>query len=175
MNKHPGEAHILLPGRKIMVLRSITVIYFLLGLFPGVAGSTDSEIVVRDAWIREAPAISTVLAGYMTLQNQSDKSQSLTSVSATAFNKVMIHRTEQKDGMAHMTHQEQITIPARGEVVFTPGGYHLMLMHPHRSLRAGDQVTINFTFADKSILSKIFTVRKELPVKGEDSMKRDQS
>jgi copper(I)-binding protein len=154
-----------------MKLQSIGVVCFMLGLLPNVVSSTDSAIVIRDAWIREAPPNSTALAGYMILENQSDKSQSLTSVSATAFGRVMIHRTEQKDGMAHMTHQKQVTIPANGEVVFAPGGYHLMLMHPKRPLHADDQATINFVFADESKLSVIFKVRKDMPMKGEEGMK----
>ncbi len=154
-----------------MKFQSIGVVCFMLSLLPNVVSGTDSVIVIRDAWIREAPPNSTALAGYMILENQSDKSQSLTSVSATAFGRVMIHRTEQKDGMAHMTHQKQVTIPANGKVVFAPGGYHLMLMHPRRSLHAGDQATVNFVFADESKLSAIFKVRKDMPIKGEEGMK----
>jgi copper(I)-binding protein len=108
----------------------------------------------------------------MIMENQSDKSQSLTSVSASAFGRVMIHRTEQKDGMAHMAHQKQVTIPANGKVVFAPGGYHLMLMYPKRSLHADDQATLNFVFADESKLSVIFKVRKDMLMKDEEDMKR---
>ncbi len=154
-----------------MKLYAIGAVCFMLNLLPSVVSSTDSAIVIRDAWIREAPPNSTALAGYMILENPSDKSQSLTSVSATAFGRVMIHRTEQKDGMAHMTHQKQVTIPANGKVMFAPGGYHLMLMEPRRSLHAGDQVTVNLVFADESKLSVIFKVRKDMLMKGEEDMK----
>ncbi len=149
-----------------MKLHSIGAVYFLLSLFPNVASSADSAIVIRDAWIREAPPHATVLAGYMILENQSDKSQSLISVSATAFGRVMIHRTEQKDGMAHMVHQKQVTIPAKGKIIFAPGGYHMMLMEPKRSLQAGDQATVDLNFADQSKLSVIFEVRKNMLMQG---------
>lgn len=153
-----------------MNLYSIAVVCFMLGLLPNTS-SADSAIMIRDAWVREAPPNSTVLAGYMILENPSDKSQSLTSASATAFGGVMIHRTEQKDGMAHMIHQKQVTIPANGKIVFAPSGYHLMLIKPKQALHAGDQVTINFIFADKSKLSAIFKVRKDKPMNGERSIK----
>jgi len=154
-----------------MKLYSIGVVYLMLSLLPNVVSGADPAIVIRDAWIREAPPKSTALAGYMILENQSDKSQTLTSASATAFGGIMIHRTEQKGGMAHMTHQKQVTIPANGKVVFAPGGYHLMLMEPERSLRAGDQVTVNLVFADESELSAVFKVRKDMPMKGKQDMK----
>jgi len=147
---------------------------FVLGLLSNVVSSANSSIVIRDAWIREAPPNTATLAGYMVLENPSDKSQSLASVSANAFGRVMIHRSEQKNGMAHMTQQKQVIIPANGKVVFAPGGYHLMLMHPGRPLHADDQATVNFVFADKSKLSVIFRVRKELPGKGENHVQETQ-
>ncbi len=132
----------------------------MLGLFANVASSAGPAIAVHDAWIREAPPNANTLAGYMIMENQSNKNRALTSVSATAFGSVMIHRSEQKNGMAHMTHQQQVVIPANGKIMFAPGGYHLMLMTPGRSLRDGDQVTVNFMFADEPELSVNFRVRK---------------
>jgi len=132
----------------------------MLGLFASVVHSADSAIVIHDAWIREAPPNANTLAGYMIIENLSNRSRALTSVSATAFSKVMIHRSEQKNGMAHMTHQQQVIIPANDKVVFASGGYHLMLMAPGQSLRDGDQVTVNFVFADESKLNVNFKVRK---------------
>jgi hypothetical protein len=155
-----------------MKLYSKWIVCFMLGLLANVVSGADSTIVIHDAWIREAPPNVTALAGYMILENPSDRSRALTSVSATAFGGVMIHRSEQKDGMAHMTHQKQVTIPANGKVVFAPGGYHLMLMEPKRSLRDGDQTTINFVFEDESKLSVNFKVRKDMPMKGEQGMKQ---
>jgi len=137
-------------------------------LLPGIVSSADSTVVVRDAWIREAPPNAAVLAGYMIMENLSDESLSLVSASAAAFHEIMIHRTEQNDGMAQMTHQEQVIIPANGKVLFVPGGYHLMLMNPKQSHNVGDQVTVSFIFEDKSELSAIFKVRKNMPPKDQD-------
>lgn len=132
-------------------------------LFPGAASSTDPLIVVRNAWIREAPPNATSMAGYMVMENQSDIKQTLLSASAEAFARVMIHRTEHKDGMVHMKHLEEVTIPAQGKVKFEPGSYHLMLANPKQSLRAGDRVTITFIFTKKSQLGVEFEVCNECP------------
>lgn len=158
-----------------MKLRSMGIVCFIFSMLPNVitnvASAADSTIMIRDAWIREAPPNANILAGYMILENPSDKSRTLISASATAFGKVMIHRSEQKDGMAHMTHQKQVTIPANGIVVFAPGGYHLMLMHPKRPLRIGDQAIVNLVFADASKLSVNFKVLKDIPMAGGEDMK----
>ena len=81
-----------------------------------------------NAWIREAPPGATALAGYMTLMNQGDKPVTLVEASSPAFGKVMLHRTVMAEGMAKMVHQQEITIPAKANVIFEPNDYHLMLM-----------------------------------------------
>jgi copper(I)-binding protein len=154
-----------------MKFHTMLAICFTVALFPGVANSMDSVVVVRDAWIRESPPNATSLAGYMVMENPSDKNQIVQSVSADTFAKVMIHRTEIKGGMARMTHQKQVTIPAGGTLKFAPGGYHLMLMNPKQSLRAGDKVIVKFVFANKSRLSVNFKVRKGMAMKCGAGMK----
>ncbi len=41
---------------------------------------------------------------------------------------------------------EEIPIPARGEQVLQPGGYHLMLMEPTRPLVVGDKIELTLRF-----------------------------
>lgn len=41
---------------------------------------------------------------------------------------------------------EEIPIPAGGEQVLQPGGYHLMLMEPRQSLAVGDKVELTLRF-----------------------------
>lgn len=154
-----------------MKVHTLSVLFFALILPPGIVNSAEPVVNIHDAWIREAPPNARSLAGYMTLKNPSNKDQVLLSASATEFGMVMIHKTEYKNGMAHMNHQKQVTIPARGKLKFAPGGYHLMLMNPKHSLRAGDETIINFVFADKSQLKVKFKLRKGKPMKCGGGMK----
>ncbi len=121
----------------------------------------DGNLVVTGAWIRTAPPNAPVLAGYMTMENRSSSGQSLVSVTSSAFGDVMMHRTDHADGVAHMTHLEQVNIAAHGKRVFQPDGYHLMLMQPKRPLRAGDRIPMDLRFADGSRLTVSFTVREQ--------------
>jgi copper(I)-binding protein len=72
----------------------------------------------------------------------------------------MIHRTVVKDGIAGMVHLPQIGLAPNANLIFAPGGYHLMLMNPKRTLRAGDSVVINLEFRGGLVLPVAFKVRK---------------
>jgi copper(I)-binding protein len=72
----------------------------------------------------------------------------------------MIHRTIVKDGMARMEHASQIEITPDASLLFAPGGYHLMLLNPKRTLRAGDRVDVNLEFRGGLVLPVAFEVRK---------------
>lgn len=110
----------------------------------------DGGIVVKNAWVREAPPVSPVLAGYMTIENHTGEVKNLTSVTSSAFQKIEIHQTVYKDGMASMVGQEKLTIAAEGKIELKPGGTHLMLINPVNKLKAGDSVSFVLLFDNGS-------------------------
>jgi len=122
--------------------------------------SEEAGVSVRDAWIRETPPGMSVMAGYMALRNNTSRPQVLVDASSAGFETVMIHRTIVKDGMAGMVHVSQIELAPIASLIFEPGGYHLMLMNPKRTLRAGDPVVINLEFRGGLVLPVAFEVRK---------------
>jgi periplasmic copper chaperone A len=124
------------------------------------AASEEGGVSARDAWIRETPPGMTMMAGYMALQNNTSRSQVLVAASSPGFATVMMHRTIVKDGMARMVHASQIELTPNASLIFAPGGYHLMLMNPKRTLRAGDPVVINLEFRGGLVLPVAFEVRK---------------
>jgi len=117
-------------------------------------------VAVRDAWIREAPPGMSMMAGYMELRNNTSRPQVLVAASSSGFESAMIHRTIVKDGMAGMVHAPRIELAANASLIFAPGGYHLMLMKPKRTLRAGDPVVVNLEFRGGLVLPVAFEVRK---------------
>ncbi len=124
------------------------------------AASEESGVSVRDAWVREAPPGMTMMAGYMELRNNTARPQVLVAASSSWFGTVMFHRTVVKGGMASMVHASQIELTPNASLIFAPGGYHLMLMNPKRTLRAGDPVVINLEFRGGLVLPVAFEVRK---------------
>lgn len=103
-------------------------------------------IVVKDAWVAEAPPVARVLACYITIENTSDREQVLMRVTSSLFSDIEIHRTELRDGIARMWPESKLAIPPKGKVVFQRGGYHLMLINPVRPLRAGNNVDLVLEF-----------------------------
>jgi hypothetical protein len=133
----------------------------LLALAPALAWAhTDGGIVIENAWVREAPPVAKMLAAYMTIENHTDKEHVLTGVTSASFKKVEMHKSMQKDGMATMQKQKQLTIPAGGEIKLQPGGYHLMLFNPSKPLKAGDEVSFTLTFANGSVTTITAKVKK---------------
>jgi copper(I)-binding protein len=124
------------------------------------AASGEAGVSVRDAWVRETPPGMTMMAGYMELRNNTSRPQVLVAASSSRFGSVMLHRTIVKDGMAGMVRASQIELAPNASWIFAPGGYHLMLLNPKRTLRAGDPVVINLEFRGGLVLPVAFEVRK---------------
>lgn len=142
------------PG--ILVL--LSVLLFAGGLF------ADSDLhrhepAVEGAWIREAPPVAKVMAGYLTIHNPAEEAVVLEGAESPLFDRIEIHRTGMKGGMASMERQQGVTIPARGQVKFAPGGLHLMLMGPKKPLVAGSTATITLRFKGGHALPAQFIVR----------------
>ena len=124
------------------------------------AASEEAGVSVRNAWVRETPAGMTMMAGYMELRNNTSRRQVLVAASSSGFATVTIHRTLVTDGMAGMVHAPRIEVTPNASFIFAPGGYHLMLMNPKRTLRAGDRVDVNLEFRGGLVLPVAFEVRK---------------
>ena len=120
----------------------------------------DGGIVVKDAWVREAPPNATVLAAYMTIENHTNKEKVLSSVSSSAFGKIEIHKTVHKGDMATMEQQKELPVAAEGEVKLQPGGLHLMLFNPNKALKAGDDISFTLKFANGSTSMVTAKVKK---------------
>jgi len=131
-----------------------------LALSPVPAASEEAGVSVRDAWVRETPPGMTMMAGYMELRNNSSRPQVLVAARSSGFESVTIHRTIVKDGIASMVHAPQIELAANASLIFAPGSYHLMLMNPKRTLRAGDAVVVNLEFRGGLVYPATFEVRR---------------
>jgi len=140
--------------------RQPVFVLWLLALSLVPAAGEEAGVSVRNAWIRESPPGNSMMAAYMELRNNTSRPKVLVAASSSGFQRVMIHRTVLKDGMAGMDHLSQIELAANANLSFAPGGYHLMLMNPKRTLRAGDPVVINLEFRGGLVLPVDFEVRK---------------
>lgn len=128
-------------------MRYILLLLFM--LLPGLCWAGDkAEVVISDTWIRETPPGVSPMAGYLELDNNSPETIVLTGVSSRDFERIELHRTRVEGEVARMERKKSLTLSPGQTVKLQPGDYHLMLFGPSRPLRAGDQVSLTFTFKD---------------------------
>jgi copper(I)-binding protein len=83
---------------------------------------------------------------YLTIANSGTGADRVTAASSDVAEAVEMHRTEIKNNVASMRAVQAIEVPPKGEVQVNPGGYHLVLVHVRRELRAGGSFTLTLTF-----------------------------
>ena len=146
-----------------MVIRPFGLSLVMALLVAGLGACSRQELAINDAWIPEAPSIVSALAGYMTVENNSGRARTLVGATGPLFERVEIHRTvyEKDSGLASMIRQEQVRIEPGQRFLFQPGGYHLMLINPKESSKAGGSVALTLVFADGSRPTVDFEVRRD--------------
>ena len=105
------------------------------------------DLVITDPISRATPAGAPTGVGYMTITNDGDTPDRLVAASSPAVDHVEIHEMAVKDGIMTMHPVPGgLPVPAHGSVVLKPGSFHLMLIGPKQSLKAGDEVPVTLTF-----------------------------
>jgi len=118
-----------------------------------------TPVRVQEAWVAAAPAVSRVTAGYLRIENGSDREQVLVGAQSPLFARVEIHRSELRDGVARMVPVERLAIRPGETLAFEPGGYHLMLLDARAPLTAGASVPLSLEWADGGRTELSATVR----------------
>ncbi|HWA65954.1 MAG TPA: cytochrome c oxidase assembly protein [Mycobacteriales bacterium] len=98
-----------------------------------------------------APATASLAAAYFTVTNSGSTSDQLLRVTSSDFASATLHRyATTSDGAEQMVMLPGgAVVPAHGQLVLTPGSYHLMLQQPAKALRRGmvEQLTVVFAKA----------------------------
>ncbi|MFN2382109.1 MAG: copper chaperone PCu(A)C [Guyparkeria sp.] len=121
-------------------------------LLASTAAAQAAELDVHNAWVALAPPGAHATAAFMELHNPGDEAVDVVSADAEGFKAVELHESINQDGMHRMIEQDRITVPAGETVVLAPGGYHVMLIGPERSLTEGEMVVIDLGLGDGSRL-----------------------
>ena len=106
------------------------------------------RLAVEGAHVRAAPPGAPVLAGYMTLRNPGPRPVAVTGAASPDFERVEVHRTVVRDGVARMEPVPRLEVAPGEAVRLEPGGMHLMLIGPRRDLRPGDRVRLTLRLGD---------------------------
>jgi copper(I)-binding protein len=129
---------------------------FMSGIDP--SRDTQGELDIIGATIPLAPANASVNAGYVKFTNTSDKDVEFYRFTSPVYDSVEMHITENKSGSAKMKQVKTILVPANSSLELKPGGAHLMLIGPRRTVNAGEQVLMIAQDAQERRFMLKFTV-----------------
>lgn len=129
-----------------MMNRSLLAVAVGLALLAGACSSSGSDdIVVDDPWGRSSPMVANG-AFYMTIEGGSVDDR-LVSAYASVCGATELHQTTMSDGVMSMQQADGgIEIPAGGEAVLEPGGYHVMCIGKDTEFEVGDVIPVTLTF-----------------------------
>jgi copper(I)-binding protein len=127
-----------------------------------VAGSADQSesLIARDAWLRQPAPGQRMVAAFVTVENNSDRAYTLNHINSPQADSIEVHRTIYDEGIMSMRPVQHLTVPPQRELVFEPGGYHLMLSDVTGALKPGDQVPLSFHFTEGVTLEVSAEVRQ---------------
>jgi len=138
-----------------------------------------ASIAVEDAYVRSMPPTQTVTGAFMVFKNTTDSDRAVVSAESDVSDKAELHTHLHEDGVMKMRQVDKIDVPAGGETVLEPGGFHVMLIGLKQPLKLGQMVDIKFNIDDGSsvqIQAEVKTVMGGMKMKGDmDHKKMDHS
>ena len=109
-------------------------------------GGAGGDIEVHSMWARSALAGGNG-AVYMIVHNHSNVDDAIVGASSDVADAVEIHlSTMDANGVMKMSQQESISLAVDEEVVFKPGGYHVMMVNLKQDLNPGDYIVVTIHF-----------------------------
>ncbi|MPY71385.1 MAG: copper chaperone PCu(A)C [Alphaproteobacteria bacterium] len=102
---------------------------------------------VAHGWARATPGVARAGAAFITLHNRSDAEDRLIAIETPAAARAAIH-THIMDGSVMKMRElaDGVAVAPGKEVIFKPGGLHVMLIGLKAPLKEGDTFPLTFTF-----------------------------
>ncbi len=118
----------------------------------GCSGPTaPTHISAQGASVRVNPNVDAPWAAYFTLKGGSE-TLTITGVTVDGAGHAELHESRMEGGVAQMAALARISIPAGEDVIFRPGGKHVMLFDVTPAARTAGQMTLTLSFDDGSTL-----------------------
>jgi hypothetical protein len=139
---------------------------------PGVVAAEAGDFAAVDPWVRvaimpagsdapDAPPVNS--AGYLLLRNAGAADDAIVAAETDVAETVELHTVTRDEGVMRMRQVESIPVPAGGEAVLEPGGYHIMLIGITRALEEGDIVPLTLRLESGATLELSAPVRRAPP------------
>ena len=141
-----------------LLSRNLCFLTVFLLLSIGNAGA--QGITVQDAWIRGIPPSATTTAAFMTIHNTGSEEAVLKSAGCDIAETVQIHTMEQVGEIMKMKEVSELRIPADGQAILAPKGYHIMLIGLVRPINEGETIPLSLNFTDRATVVIDAVVKK---------------
>ena len=105
-------------------------------------------------------------AGYFDFNYNYKFPDRIIAVASPAFKRVEMHDSVTESGMKKMVKLDTLELPAKSSIKFAPGGKHLMLFDPTKTLKSGELIKVTFVFAQRDPIDVSFEVKDVIPVMG---------
>lgn len=121
------------------------------------------SIQVMQPWSRAMPPTVPNGAAYFVLNNDSDRPDRLLGASSPQAKTLELHTHVHKDGLMSMQQVPFVEIPAKGQIAFKPGSYHVMLFGLTRPLVAGEHFPLTLELERAGQVTVEVSVLEEAP------------
>lgn len=139
---------------------TILILTVLMASFLFACQSQRGEIAAHEVWARTAVKGGNG-AVYLLLHNHTNQPDQLIGAESAVAQTVELHKSEVNDqGVMVMLKQDAIDLPADGEILLQPGGYHIMLLGLKQDLKVGDTFEVVLKFRSHPDLPLQVTVRE---------------
>jgi copper(I)-binding protein len=117
------------------------------------------DITIDKAWSRATPKGAAVGVGYLVIHNHGAMADRLTGGSADFAAGLSVHETTKDNGVMRMRELAAgLEIPANGEIVLSPGGYHIMFTGLKQPLEKGGNVKASLIFEHAGTIAVEFAI-----------------
>ena len=134
------------------------------------------NIHILSPWSRALPPTSPNGAVYLTLTNHGAHPDKLLGASAEIAERVEVHSHILEDGMMKMRRVDSVILPPHEDVLFAPGGHHIMLIGLKQPLAVGDRFSLLLTFEQtEQALVQVVVQMADTQGAGQTPHKHDQT
>ncbi len=154
------------PMKRIAILLSAAI----LGMSSAMVSAHDyklGSLEIEHPFARATPPNAPVSGGYLTIRNSGDAADRLVSGEADFAERVEIHEMAMDGDVMKMRQlADGLEIPAGGEVVLKPGGYHIMFIGIDSQFKDGETRNVKLTFEKAGSIDVDFKVQDMKAMQG---------
>lgn len=136
-------------------------------LLTACGNAATGDIEIHQAWVRPT-AQGNNAAVYFTIHNHSDQADELTGITTNISDAVEIHSTSIENDVMKMEMLTSIPLAADDEIVFEPGGTHVMLNNIKQELVLGEHIGIVLHFKNHADIVVEVHIEEAMPEEDHD-------